>query len=269
VRIAFAPNDASTAEFLSKHLGKRTVQYSEHSLSGKRFGAGLGNTSINTQRIGRELLTADEFMRLPAAEKSADGLRIVKPGNMIAIVAGYPPVYGIQPLYFMDPTLAARSKLAPPYMPGQGGGAAFTAPPTAPPPAASSTPALAQPSSATVQNTADETAAEPGMRYDESTEIPVPDDTDAYGDPIDLADDDAPEAASDATPIQQRFDLAELYSAAHDSTYDSAELAALDAKLVSTAKGNDTAALAEESDNDGNTDAIDEAIALLVAKAGP
>jgi hypothetical protein len=257
VRIAFAPNDASTAEFLSKHLGKRTVIYSEHSLSGKRFGAGLGNTSINTQRIGRELLTADEFMRLPAAEKSTDGLRIVKPGNMIAIVAGYPPVYGVQPLYFMDETLSARSKLAPPYMPGQGdrGGAAAVA--------HVSSPTAAAAVAAAPVAVAD---APTSMVYDETTEIPEPEAIDGYGDPIDLALDDAPEAQAGAAPVQQAFDLAELFSAAQDSSYDSATLAELDARLTGSAVGAGDTAAAPESEA---PDSIDEALALLVAKAGP
>lgn len=278
VRVAFAPNDAGTAEFLSKHLGKRTVLYSEHSLSGKRFGAGLGNTSINTQRIGRELLTADEFMRLPAAEKSADGLRIVKPGNMVALVAGHPPVFGIQPLYFMDPTLSARSKLAPPYMPGQGGagqGASVVPTPVAPafpaPPAATPGAGIAIATAAT----AAAAAAPPlqaALAYDETSEIPVPKDVDAYGEPIDLADDDAPEAQAGAAPSQLAFDLASLYSVAHDASYDSAELASLDARLTaggaSTSAENDAEPPAAAEDEQG-TAAIDDAIALLLDKAGP
>lgn len=295
VRIAFAPNDAGTAKFLSEHLGKRTVQYSEHSLSGKRFGAGLGNTSINTQRIGRELLTADELMRLPAAEKSPDGLKILRPGNLIAIVAGFPPVFGIQPLYFLDPTLSARSKLAPPYMPGvpgRGGQATTTSAPMAPPAAPAplpppTTPAALAESPAVVATAAAVTAAPVAMRYDETTEIPsdVPPLDDAYGDPIDLdgevpPDDSAAAEAAHASAAPSSAnawtDFSTIFAAASDSSLDSAELADLDRLLTASAddaekpaKPSGPAAVAAQPAADDSSPAIaaiDDAISLLLDK---
>jgi type IV secretion system protein VirD4 len=52
-------------------------------------------------------------MRLPGATKDASG-RITKPGDMIIYVAGYPAIYGVQPLYFQDEVFAARAKVDPP-----------------------------------------------------------------------------------------------------------------------------------------------------------
>ena len=40
--------------------------------------------------------------------------RITKPGDMIIYVAGYPAIYGVQPLYFQDEVFAARAKVDPP-----------------------------------------------------------------------------------------------------------------------------------------------------------
>ena len=39
---------------------------------------------------------------------------IEKPGDMLVFMAGYPAIYGVQPLYFKDPALMARSRLSPP-----------------------------------------------------------------------------------------------------------------------------------------------------------
>ena len=39
---------------------------------------------------------------------------ITKPGDMIIYVAGYPAIYGVQPLYFQDEVFAARAKVDPP-----------------------------------------------------------------------------------------------------------------------------------------------------------
>ena len=58
----------------------------------------------------RNLLTADECMRLPAATKDASD-KIVAPGDMIVLVAGEPPIYGKQPMYFLDPKLLERAQI--------------------------------------------------------------------------------------------------------------------------------------------------------------
>jgi type IV secretion system protein VirD4 len=37
---------------------------------------------------------------------------ITEAGNMVVYVAGYPAIMGLQPLYFRDPELARRARLA-------------------------------------------------------------------------------------------------------------------------------------------------------------
>jgi type IV secretion system protein VirD4 len=66
------------------------------------------------QESQRPLLTADECMRLPGAQKSQDGQQIIAPGDMLLMVAGYPPIYGKQILYFKDPIFDRRSKIPAP-----------------------------------------------------------------------------------------------------------------------------------------------------------
>jgi type IV secretion system protein VirD4 len=50
-------------------------------------------------------------MRMKGARKDARGL-ITEAGSMIVYVAGYPAIMGLQPLYFRDPELARRARLA-------------------------------------------------------------------------------------------------------------------------------------------------------------
>jgi type IV secretion system protein VirD4 len=67
--------------------------------------------SIKTDK--RPLLTTDEVMALPGPKKSSDG-DIEVPGEMIVRVAGFPPIRGKQPLYFLDPVFLARAKVPAP-----------------------------------------------------------------------------------------------------------------------------------------------------------
>jgi type IV secretion system protein VirD4 len=60
---------------------------------------------------GTNLLTPDEAMRMKGARKDARGL-ITEAGNMVVYVAGYPAIMGLQPLYFKDPELARRARMA-------------------------------------------------------------------------------------------------------------------------------------------------------------
>ena len=49
-------------------------------------------------------------MRLPGPVKDVDQ-NITEPGDMLVFVAGFPPVYGKQILYFLDKTFSERSKI--------------------------------------------------------------------------------------------------------------------------------------------------------------
>ena len=61
----------------------------------------------------RALLTADECMRLALPEKDAASGRL-RPGECLIFVAGQPPVYGQQIVYFADAVLGARGALRAP-----------------------------------------------------------------------------------------------------------------------------------------------------------
>ena len=65
------------------------------------------------QEVQRPLLTPDECLRMPGPKKDAGGL-ITEPGDMVVYCAGFPAIYGRQPLYFQDPTFAARAAVPPP-----------------------------------------------------------------------------------------------------------------------------------------------------------
>jgi type IV secretion system protein VirD4 len=50
---------------------------------------------------------------MPGPKKNAEG-DISEAGDMLIYVAGYPMIYGRQPLYFKDPTFSARAKIPAP-----------------------------------------------------------------------------------------------------------------------------------------------------------
>ena len=50
-------------------------------------------------------------MRMKGARKNAQGM-MTEAGNMVIYVAGYPAIMGLQPLYFKDPELARRARMA-------------------------------------------------------------------------------------------------------------------------------------------------------------
>ncbi len=108
VQNAYPPNRIETAEHLSKLTGQTTVVKAQITTSGRRASVLLGNVSRTTQEVSRPLLTADECLRMPGPVKDAKG-NIEKGGDMVVYVAGYPAIYGKQPLYFMDPVFIARA----------------------------------------------------------------------------------------------------------------------------------------------------------------
>lgn len=110
VRIAYAANDPDTADLLSKMTGKTTVVEKKTSIS---IGKGGRSRSINMAETARPLLTPDECSRLPGAEKDSEG-KVTKPGHMLIFTAGQYPIYGMQLLYFKDPTFCQRSKMPAP-----------------------------------------------------------------------------------------------------------------------------------------------------------
>ncbi|WP_436395751.1 type IV secretory system conjugative DNA transfer family protein [Acidithiobacillus ferriphilus] len=113
VRIFYAPNDVTTAEWLSKMLGKKTVpmENTTHSLEGSFLPSPKGQSRSITFHA-RDLLMPDEVLRLRGPVKR--GSDIVQAGDMIVMVAGFAPIYGRQILYFKNPVFLERARMSPP-----------------------------------------------------------------------------------------------------------------------------------------------------------
>lgn len=114
IRIFFTPNRLETAEPLSRALGKMTVVTEQTTESGARFGAVLGQVSRTYGETQRDLMTPDELLAMKQPQKSADGSRIIAPGAVLIWVAGRRPILAEQSLWFLDPVLVERPKIAPP-----------------------------------------------------------------------------------------------------------------------------------------------------------
>jgi type IV secretion system protein VirD4 len=113
VQNAYPPNRVETAEHLSKLTGQTTVTKEQITTSGKRTSVMHGQVSRTIQEIQRPLLTPDECLRMPGPVKAGNG-DIEEAGDMVIYVAGYPAIYGKQPLYFKDPIFQARASIPAP-----------------------------------------------------------------------------------------------------------------------------------------------------------
>ena len=115
IQNAFPPNRLETAEHLSKLTGLTTVIKEQITTSGRRASFMLSQVSRTIAEVQRPLLTADECLRLPGPKKNSMGL-IEQAGDMVVYMAGFPMIYGKQPLYFKDPIFTARAAVPPPLM---------------------------------------------------------------------------------------------------------------------------------------------------------
>lgn len=113
VQNAYPPNRIETAQHLSKLTGVTTVVKEQITTSGKRAGVFMGQVSRTMQEVQRPLLTDDECLRMPGPKKDSEG-QITQAGDMVVYVAGFPAIYGEQPLYFQDPTFTARAAVEEP-----------------------------------------------------------------------------------------------------------------------------------------------------------
>lgn len=113
IQNAFPPNRVETAEHLSKLTGQTTVVKEQITTSGRRTSAVLGQVSRTLQEVQRPLLTVDECLRMPGPKKDSDG-NITEAGDMVIYCAGFPAIYGRQPLYFQDPIFQARAEVPAP-----------------------------------------------------------------------------------------------------------------------------------------------------------
>ena len=115
LQIAYAPNRLETAQYLSDKTGTGTVIVENETVSYQGGSGFFARKSISTQQqlVARKLLSPDECMQLPGAEKDKDG-NITKAGDMLLFPAGFPPIYGRQILYFQDPVFSERKKIPAP-----------------------------------------------------------------------------------------------------------------------------------------------------------
>lgn len=95
IRVAFAANDDRTAKRISDLLGTTTETKDQQSISGRRSGIFLDNTSISEQSFARALLTPSEVNQL-ASDKE------------IVFAAGVPPILAKKLVYFTDELFKKR-----------------------------------------------------------------------------------------------------------------------------------------------------------------
>ena len=113
IQNAFPPNRLETADHLSRLTGTTTVVKEQNTTSGKRLGSFKGQVSTTFQEVQRPLLTTDEALRMPGPKKDAEG-RIHEPGDMVVYVAGFPAIYGRQPLFYQDRVFQKRAEVPAP-----------------------------------------------------------------------------------------------------------------------------------------------------------
>lgn len=113
IQNAFPPNRIETAEHLSRLTGQTTVVHEKMTVSRRRLSTWHTQESRTHQEVQRPLLTPDECLRMPGPKKDAEG-HITEAGDMVIYVAGFPAIYGRQPLFFHDPIFAARAAIPPP-----------------------------------------------------------------------------------------------------------------------------------------------------------
>ena len=94
--------------------GQTTILKEQITTSKNRGGGWFsGSESRTVQETQRPLLTPDECLRMPGPKKNANG-DIEEAGDMLLYMAGYPMIYGKQPLYFKDPTFLVRAQVTAP-----------------------------------------------------------------------------------------------------------------------------------------------------------
>lgn len=100
-RIVYAPNKIETAEKIARMSGKTTIKEEKASKSKDVIGIKGGSVSISTDKVARDLITADEVMALSDYD-------------VIVFVKGQPPIYGRKAYYDENPVMNARAKITAP-----------------------------------------------------------------------------------------------------------------------------------------------------------
>ena len=87
IRVAYAPNQTQTGEWISDMLGTTTIIKTAITESGPRHGS-LNQVSRTLDEVRRPLLTADEIMHMKAPKKELASGLITHPGDMLIFAAG-------------------------------------------------------------------------------------------------------------------------------------------------------------------------------------
>ena len=95
--ILYAPGagEFENAELISKICGRESINRTNISYSGGRSQVGYSNKNISNQDQERNLINADEVMKLPL-------------NQFILICQGQPPYIGVKNVYYEDPVFKAR-----------------------------------------------------------------------------------------------------------------------------------------------------------------
>ena len=90
LKVTYAASDPETAERISKYLGETVILRQGVSMSGKRFGSMLNQTSYSTNEQERTLMTPGQLQQLPYEQE-------------IIILTGFPPVKAEKIFYYNEP----------------------------------------------------------------------------------------------------------------------------------------------------------------------
>jgi type IV secretion system protein VirD4 len=95
--IFYAPGagEYDSADLISKICGRESVSKANISYSGSRGALGYNNSSLSSQDMDRNLINADEVMKLPLS-------------SFILLCQGLPPYIGKKNVYYEDPVFKAR-----------------------------------------------------------------------------------------------------------------------------------------------------------------
>ena len=107
--IFYAPGagELESAELISKILGKESISRTNISYSGGKAQVGYSNKNISSQDQERNLMNADEIIKLPLDQ-------------FFLICQGQPPYIGKKNVYYEDPAFKDLSKLPPAFTDREG-----------------------------------------------------------------------------------------------------------------------------------------------------
>jgi type IV secretory pathway TraG/TraD family ATPase VirD4 len=93
--ILYAPGEVESGKIVTEIIGKESIWKASTSNSGSRFSMGLDNLSVSGQEQERNLINADEVMKLP-------------PDQLVLLTQGRPPYLGKKCVYYEDERFKKR-----------------------------------------------------------------------------------------------------------------------------------------------------------------